>query len=27
VMAWYDNEAGYTYTLIDHVIKTGGTIK
>ncbi len=26
VMAWYDNEAGYTYTLIDHVIKTGGTI-
>lgn len=27
VMAWYDNEAGYTYTLIDHVIKTGNTIK
>ncbi len=26
VMAWYDNEAGYTYTLIDHVIKTGKTI-
>lgn len=26
VMAWYDNEAGYTYTLIDHVIKTGSTI-
>ncbi len=22
VMAWYDNEAGYTYTLIDHVVKT-----
>ncbi|KND48175.1 MAG: glyceraldehyde-3-phosphate dehydrogenase, type I [Parcubacteria bacterium C7867-006] len=22
VMAWYDNEAGYTHTLIDHVIKT-----
>lgn len=27
VMAWYDNEAGYTHTLIDHVKKTGGTIK
>lgn len=26
VMAWYDNEAGYTHTLIDHVIKTGSTI-
>ncbi len=26
VMAWYDNEAGYTYMLIDHVIKTGATI-
>lgn len=26
VMGWYDNEAGYTYTLIDHVIKTGKTI-
>ncbi len=26
VMAWYDNEAGYTYTLIDHVIKTGAAI-
>ncbi len=26
VMAWYDNEMGYTYTLIDHVIKTGNTI-
>ncbi|MEK9181822.1 MAG: glyceraldehyde 3-phosphate dehydrogenase NAD-binding domain-containing protein, partial [Patescibacteria group bacterium] len=23
VMAWYDNEMGYTYTLVDHVIKTG----
>lgn len=23
VMAWYDNEAGYTNMLIDHVIKTG----
>ncbi len=27
VMAWYDNEAGYTYMLIDHVIKTGQSIK
>lgn len=27
VMGWYDNEMGYTYTLIDHVIKTGETIK
>lgn len=27
VMAWYDNEAGYTHTLIDHVIKTASTIK
>jgi len=27
VMGWYDNEMGYTYTLIDHVIKTGKTIK
>jgi glyceraldehyde 3-phosphate dehydrogenase len=26
VMGWYDNEMGYTYTLIDHVIKTGQTI-
>ncbi len=26
VMAWYDNEMGYTYTLVDHVIKTGNTI-
>ena len=23
VMGWYDNEMGYTYTLVDHVIKTG----
>ncbi|MBI2482163.1 MAG: type I glyceraldehyde-3-phosphate dehydrogenase [Candidatus Vogelbacteria bacterium] len=23
VLAWYDNELGYTHTLIDHVIKTG----
>lgn len=27
VLAWYDNEMGYTYTLVEHVIKTGGTIK
>jgi glyceraldehyde 3-phosphate dehydrogenase len=27
VMAWYDNEMGYTYTLVEHVIKTGMTIK
>ncbi len=27
IMGWYDNEMGYTYTLVDHVIKTGGTIK
>jgi glyceraldehyde 3-phosphate dehydrogenase len=23
VLAWYDNEMGYTYTLVDHVIRTG----
>ncbi len=23
VLAWYDNELGYTHTLIEHVIKTG----
>lgn len=23
VLAWYDNEMGYTHTLVDHVIKTG----
>ena len=23
VLAWYDNEMGYTYTLVDHVLKTG----
>lgn len=22
-LSWYDNEMGYTYTLVDHVIKTG----
>jgi len=27
VMAWYDNEMGYTATLVEHVIKTGKTIK
>lgn len=27
VMGWYDNEMGYAYTLVDHVIKTGGTLK
>ncbi len=26
VMGWYDNEMGYTHTLVDHVIKTGETI-
>ncbi|MEK7106477.1 MAG: type I glyceraldehyde-3-phosphate dehydrogenase, partial [Patescibacteria group bacterium] len=26
VMGWYDNEMGYTHTLVDHVIKTGSTI-
>jgi len=27
VMGWYDNEMGYTYTLVEHVIKTGNAIK
>ena len=27
VMGWYDNEMGYTYTLVEHVIKTGNTIR
>ncbi|PIP68833.1 type I glyceraldehyde-3-phosphate dehydrogenase [Candidatus Nomurabacteria bacterium CG_4_9_14_0_2_um_filter_32_10] len=27
VLGWYDNEMGYVYTLVDHVIKTGETIK
>lgn len=26
VLGWYDNEMGYTYTLVDHVLKTGRTI-
>lgn len=27
VLGWYDNEMSYTYTLVDHVIKTGDSIK
>lgn len=27
VMGWYDNEYGYTHTLVQHVIRTGKTIK
>ncbi len=27
VMAWYDNEVGYTSTLVEHVVKTGRGIK
>lgn len=27
VMGWYDNEMGYTATLVEHVIKTGKTIQ
>ncbi len=27
VLGWYDNEMGYTYTLVEHVIRTGQTIK
>jgi glyceraldehyde-3-phosphate dehydrogenase/erythrose-4-phosphate dehydrogenase len=23
VLAWYDNEASYTHTLIEHVVKVG----
>jgi glyceraldehyde 3-phosphate dehydrogenase len=26
VLAWYDNECGYTYTLVDHVVKAGRVI-
>lgn len=26
VLAWYDNEMGYTYTLVEHVIKAGRLI-
>jgi glyceraldehyde 3-phosphate dehydrogenase len=27
VMAWYDNEMGYTYSLLEHVLKTASFIK
>ncbi|MBX4195619.1 type I glyceraldehyde-3-phosphate dehydrogenase [Candidatus Parcubacteria bacterium] len=27
VLAWYDNEMGYTHTLIEHVVKSGSKIK
>ena len=27
VLGWYDNEMGYTYTLVDHVVKIGSHIK
>ena len=27
VLGWYDNEMGYTNTLVNHVIKTGSSIK
>lgn len=27
VLGWYDNEYGYTHTLVEHVIKTGQSIK
>jgi len=27
ILAWYDNEMGYTYTLVDHVVKLGSAIK
>lgn len=27
VMAWYDNEMGYTHSLVEHVILTGGFVK
>lgn len=27
VLGWYDNEMGYTYTLVEHVVKTGRMIK
>lgn len=26
VLAWYDNEMGYTYTLVEHVVKAGKSI-
>jgi len=27
VLAWYDNEMGYTHTLVEHVVKLGQSIK
>ena len=27
VLAWYDNEMGYTHTLVEHVSKVGKAIK
>jgi glyceraldehyde 3-phosphate dehydrogenase len=27
VLSWYDNEMGYTYALVDHVIKSGAYLK
>lgn len=27
VLAWYDNEVGYTHTLLEHVLKLGSNIK
>ena len=27
ILGWYDNEMGYTHTLVEHVIKTGKTIQ
>jgi glyceraldehyde 3-phosphate dehydrogenase len=27
VLAWYDNEMGYTHTLVKHVVKLGGSIE
>lgn len=27
VLAWYDNEAGYTHSLVEHVVKTGSFIR
>ena len=26
VMAWYDNEMGYTHTLVEHVVKTAESL-
>ena len=26
ILAWYDNEAGYTRALVEHVIKTGQNV-